>query len=65
MQHEHANKETRLISKHTEELRRAELHAETELREVSCLYNILNHHQYKKDWYYVFNYMCPAENKIA
>ncbi|KAL8506453.1 hypothetical protein ACS0TY_017374 [Phlomoides rotata] len=32
-QQEHANKEMRLVSKHTEELRCAELHAETELRE--------------------------------
>ncbi|KAL8520459.1 hypothetical protein ACS0TY_011110 [Phlomoides rotata] len=37
MQQKHANKETRLVSKHTEELRRAELHAETELREKTKL----------------------------
>lgn len=34
---EHANKQLSLISKHTEELRRTELHAEAELREVPHL----------------------------
>ena len=50
---EHAKRETILTSKHTEELRRTELHAEAELREVYHPLNILLYTATLSSWYHL------------